>query len=56
MTNKINDLLKGKTFDELIEIYDKFTEKEFDWNIEMAIMSKMEKVDLDRFIKWAEEY
>lgn len=54
MEMKINQLLQGKSFDELVEIYEGFTAKEFNLQIENAIVNKMEQVDFERFIKWAE--
>jgi hypothetical protein len=56
MTNKINALLTGKTFEQLVEIYEGFTAKQDNFTIENLIIDTMEKVDLAKFIKWSEQY
>jgi len=57
LVNKVNKLIKGKTFDDLIEIMEGL-EKSDDVNveIELIIMNKMEELDSERFIEWADSY
>lgn len=56
MANKVAELLKGKTFEELVEIYEGFTAKEQNFTIENMIIDTMEKVNFEKFIKWSEEF
>lgn len=56
MANKITELLKGKTFEQLVEIYEGFTAKQDNFTIENLIIDTMEKVDCSKFIKWSQEY
>lgn len=52
MFNKITELLKGKSFDELVDIYEAFISKEFNLTIESIILDKMMEIDEVKFIEW----
>ena len=51
--NQINAKLEGRTFEQLVWIWDNFTKMESSSVIEDKIMDKMAEVDEERFIEWA---
>lgn len=55
MNKKIENLIQGKTFEQLRVIYEGFIAREFNIQIEMAILNKMAEVDEKKFKIWDEK-
>ena len=57
INKSVHEKLEGATFEQLVEI---FTGLEnagvYNSDIDNAIMEKMEEVNEDKFLKWAEDY
>lgn len=57
---RVAELVAGKTFDEMVSIYEELDEKilaeGLDEYVLIVLASHMEKADSNRFVKWCEEY
>lgn len=55
--NKVNKLIEGKTFDDLVEIMEGLENAgAINIDIEMVIMNRMDQLDSERFIAWDDSY
>lgn len=57
LLNNVKESLEGKTFDELVEVFEEWDNSEY-YNVEIdnMLMDLMEATDEERFIEFANNY